>query len=754
MTMARAQQISGTVLLVAMFLIASVHAQEESFELGAIPPPQAPPPLFVNSVEVGIGYQSLDSFHMGRYGGITDKGPFAVFNAMLDGGDAWDSGSGKFWNAAAGVLGFDTLSFLARYGDQGRWRVSAFYDGFTRAYTETARSPFNGLGTRNLTLPRNWVTGVSSVQFSTLAQNLKPAELKVAWQNVGGDFVLVPRKGYEVRLKFNHRNRQGLRGQSLPFGQEANFPVGIFFPQPVDYDSNQFNASVAYAGQSLQWTAAYALSIFTDKIDAVTIPNPYSRSLGTPWQGGAFSGYPLATGQYGLPPDSVAHQFTLSGGYVISPKTRVTVRLSYALQMQNDAFLPYTINALLSVPEPLPRTSFDGKIHKTHLAMTLASREWQSIDISAGYVFDDRANRSPMDLYSYVANDVQDQPQPFIPGNSRYIRRNLPHSYTFHQVKAEAGYRIMPRTRMSLAYTGDFKWRSYQQVARTNEHTLKTKLLSNFATGSAWISYVYADRSGSRYDDEHPWILSHTASYLNASVFNQSIEHPLLRKFFLADRKRHEAKGGLTFDATAALAINVSGGYAKDDYAQSQLGLRKSESLTFDADVSYVYEERLTASAFYSFERIRSDQNGYLIFGVSENNPAQNWSVRNRDAVHTAGLRLDWHAVSQKLKLGGTYFLSNGVSRTGTLTAPFNIYTMAAPLPAAREITHNLGVMGEYTVRPDTAVRVGYTVERHRSRDWQYDGIGFALVAQILGSGILSPRYTAHVVWVSTRYQF
>ncbi len=739
-------------LLPAVFASKTALAQYDSFDLDAAP--TTAKPLFVNSLEVGLGYQSRDSFFIGRYGGVTGKGPFLIANGTLDGGDPWDSGDSQFWSAAFSVYGPDTLSFRGRFGNQGRWRASAYYETFERAFSDSALTPFDGIGTPTLTLPSDWRTSIRSDRFSTLEDSLKPLDLKVKWRTVGGDYLFIPLDGYEVRLSFSDRNRKGVRGQSLAFGHEGNFPVGVFFPQPVDYDSNRFTASVAYADQRLQWTAAYTLSVFRNGIKAVNVQNPFARSLGTPWPAGAFAGFPFAVGQYSLPPDSSAHQISLSGGYALTLKTRLRVTLSHTRQKQNDNFLPYTTTPELNVPVPLPRASLNGKVKKTHIRAVLTSRERKDLDFSAHYVFDDRENRSPIDTYAYIANDAQDQPQPFIPGNSRYIRLNLPHSFKFHQVKAEVGYRFSYRTRLSVTYKGDFKSRDNQQVSKTKTHEFKAKVLSTFDTGSVWASLTHSDRNGSEYNDALAWDLSHTDAYLNASPFNQSIEHSLLRKYNMADRTRTQLKASLSLSPTIQSGLSFTGAYSKDGYSNSALGLRRADSLILGSDFTYQLSDQVTATGFYSYEEYGSDQNGYLVFGLNRSNPNQEWRVNITDQIYTVGVTVDWQVRPDELSLGGRYYLSDGTSHTGVQTQDFNILTESAPLPSAQEKTHNIGLHGEYAVRPEMILRAGYTLEWHRSRDWQYDDIGLAPVAQILGSGLLSPRYTAHIGWATVQYQF
>ena len=737
-------------VLVALFAPAMSYAQNDDFVLDAAPVAQAPPPAFLNSAELGLGYQSTAPFFLARYGGVLRDSPYVIFKGSMVGGDAWDAKTARYWDADVNVLGFDVGSFRARYGEQGKWRVGASFDGFTRAYSESAQTPFDGIGSSVLTLPLNWAAANSSAGFAALNQNLKSAKLRVDWQTVAGDFVLIPIPRYEIRIHTSHRTREGLRSQSLPFGQEGDYPVGIFFPQKVDYESNEIASSIGFANARLQWNVGYTFSAFTDHITSTTVPNPFSRSLGTPWPAGIFAGYPNAIGQYSSPPDSSAHQFLANAGYMITPKTRLTARLSYTLQNQNDAFLPYTINPYLSAPTPLPRTLLNGSIRKTYLLLGLTSQPLDRLDVSASYTFDDRDNRSPMDVYNYIANDVQNQFS-LTPGASRYIRLNLPHSFTFHTAKAEAKYRFAPRVSLALGYTGDFQYRTNQQAAYTGEHALKAKLLGTFDSASGWISYSYADRRGSRYNDALAWNLSHTQAYLNASVNNRSIEHPDLRKYHLANRTRQEAKTGMTFDVTRAISMNVSGGYGATTYPDSLLGLTRSKSLLLDADVSYVIEKNVTASAYYTFERILSRQNGYILGNGNLTNAAQEWQTGNRDMTHTVGVRADWRA--GKYKVGATYNLSTGGMHTDVESTPFVIYTVTSALPETREITHNLGVNLEYAVRVDTTIKVGYTFQHHVSRDWQYD-LSLTPVAQLLGSGIMPPRYTAHVVALTTRFDF
>jgi MtrB/PioB family decaheme-associated outer membrane protein len=740
--------------ILGLLVASPTLAQDDAFDLGGEAPVKKAPPLFLSRLETGFGYQSADSFHFARYGGITEKGGFPILSGLFTGRDPWTSDGTRFWNAGISILGSDLRDLYARYGRQGSWQVGAFYRGFTRNFTESAKTPFSGAGTGTLALPGNWVSGNSSQRFTALEQSLKPLELKTEWQFMGGDAVLAPAgTGYELRLSFNRNTRDGLRADATAFGHEANFPVGVFFPSPVDYKTHRMKAALSYADAAVQWSAGYELSRFDNGIKSVLVPNPYSRSVGPSWPAGAFAGFPFAVGQYSLPPDSTAHQVSLNGAYALTPSTRLTAKASYALHKQDDRFFPYTITPQLTVREPLPRASLDGKIHKTFLSVGLTSREWTNIDLNAAYTYDGRDNRTDRELYSYVPNDAQDQVVSNPPGISRYIRFNLPRSFYFHKARAEAAYRFAPRAKFSLAYTGDFKTRTYQQVEQTDEHVVKAKLQSGFEAGSAWVSYAYARRTGSEYLDDLSWNESHTLNYLRASPFNRSIEHPLLRTYHLADRIRHEAKAGATFDVTTALTFNASAGTAKDRYPHTTYGRQRSKSLLLDGDVTYAADD-FSLSAFFGLERYRFTQAGYYMATGNLNNLNQVWRAENKDTIHSVGAKADWEVIENKLKLGAAYFLSDGLTEIDVQSTAFIPLAAVAPVPDGREITHNVKLSAAYNVTEAVTTKLGYTVEQHTSRDWQYDNIGLAPVAQILGSGIIPPRYYVHVVAVTLAYQF
>jgi MtrB/PioB family decaheme-associated outer membrane protein len=727
-----------TVKLVIAFTTSALA----QFEIGEIPKPKEPPRVFLTEFVSGLGYQSDDSFYLGRYGGSVERGWYGFVDGTFRGRADWDSDRTTFWDVRAAVANPNRFAVSATYGEQGVWRIAGFADAFTRFHTETGRTPFIGAGTSELRLPSTWNNAASALLLTGLREPLNPLELKTDWRSAGGEAVLDPRNGYQLRVRYDFRDRSGLVARGLSFGHESNFPSGLFFPLPVAYTTNRFTVTLSHADAAARWTwdASYGFHGFDEANAFVRVQNPYGRSIGQPWPGGAFAGYPRSFAQYSTPPDNVAHRFA--------------ARLSYTVQKQDDPFLPYSPVAQLAVVQPVPRDSLDGKVRKTFASLSMTAREWDTVDLAASYTYDDRENLTPIDLYNYIPGDAQDQAQPFVAGVSRYIRFNLPHSFNFQKVKAEAGIRPMTGTRLSLSYTGDFKDRDYQQVDETNENTLLAKALATFSRASGWVSAAYIKRTGSPYNDAAAWDASHTVAYLNAGPQNRSIEYPQLYRYYLANRKRTEFKGGVTFDATDAFTVSAGGGHARDNYDRSLFGLRRSRSLIANADIAYAVRDLLTASAFYTYERFTFAQKGYFIFGISLTNPRQEWTAESRDSTHTAGAQVDWQAVPDKLKVIGSYALSDGSAATDVDATGFTPLAAVSPLPDVVERTEQASVAFDYTFRPGLAVRVGYLHEKHTTRDWAYDNVAIAPVSQLIGMGIAAPRYGAHIVTLATRVAY
>ena len=88
-------------------------------------------------------------------------------------------------------------------------------------------------------------------------------------------------------------------------------------------------------------------------------------------------------------------------------RTRVNANLAYSLRLQNDAFLPHTINPAISSPGlALPQDSLDGMVGTLLLNVYASSRPLRPLTLSFKYRFYDFNDMSDTPLFpAHVVND-------------------------------------------------------------------------------------------------------------------------------------------------------------------------------------------------------------------------------------------------------------------------------------------------------------------------------------------------------------
>jgi len=119
----------------------------------------------------------------------------------------------------------------------------------------------------------------------------------------------------------------------------SQLSVGVFFPQPVDYQTNHAEASISMPTGNGQWSASYRFSVFRDALTSVTVQNPITARLCH--RGGRRARrLSVSFGQFSLPPDKRRPSIHGERRYAVSPRHARHRPFAYTIQTQNDAFLP------------------------------------------------------------------------------------------------------------------------------------------------------------------------------------------------------------------------------------------------------------------------------------------------------------------------------------------------------------------------------------------------------------------------------
>lgn len=714
-------------------------------------PVKKPATIYTSFVEAGIGYNSEDSFKFGEYSGLQSDGPFAIGNLLVRRRAAFDSGDTHYYEARADNLGLESRSARLEYGQQGTFKLFFVFDQLPHYRFDDGRTPFNGVGSGNLTLPAGWVPGADTSGFTALNPNLKSVEIKTDRMKFGGGFSWNFAPEWELKGSYMHEHKDGLETVAGIFGTSGGNPRAAILPEPIEQNTHQAELNLSYTGKKLQATFAYSASFYENDEKSLIWANPYTANAAwDPSQDYNLGGQ----GRLGVYPDNSAHQVSMSVGYTPDPTTRIAGNFSYGMMLQNEKFLPYTINSSLLVAAPLQSTdSLNGLVHKYHANLTVTNRPTRKLNLNGKYTFDKRDNDTPRSVYLTVPNDSADQGSL----SDARARVNRPYSYSSHKISADAGYRVIPSVKLYGGYDFEYRTRTFSEVDANYENTgrLKARFTpSPYVSGT--LGYSGSFRRGSSYESNQPLLDGHSEQHLATLAADELYENdPDLRKFYMADRDRHEVKATVTSNPFDPVTLGLVGSFSLDDYVNSSIGLTQADRIHAAVDLSYQAAKSLSLSGFFSYDRYNYVQDGYRRTGGAfppgaPRSTASLWEVQNNNRVYTAGIGAQWKPIKDKLEFRFDYLFSVAF----TEVKPESPGLTFAKLPDLESRLHALSVGGEYKFTETTSVRIGYRYEWFRAKDFALDDVDPDTVGQVLALGNSAPSYSAHVVGVSAKYRF
>jgi MtrB/PioB family decaheme-associated outer membrane protein len=653
------------------------------------------------SVDGGVGTVTEASQKFGDYTGLDRKGGFAI----LDGTVSHRGDDGYYADLWGADLGLDTRRLSGIAGREGQYSLSLGYAEIPRHLTEGARTPFVGNGGRVLTLPPGFPA--ADTASMPLGGTLQPIDTGFKYKrlDLGGSFI--GGEGWSANLILRHDERDGTRPAAGSF-----FSTASQFVAPVNEKTDGAELTLAYATRQLQATVSYQFSSFRNEDSGLTWSNPF------------FPVVPGATtGQLALAPDNQFHQLRGTAGYDISPTIRATGEVAWGRMTQNDAYLAPTENPLLAptVP-PLPAQSLDGKIDTFNAAVKLTATPMQGLRVTGSYDRDSRDNDTPVRSYPTVTTDM-------IVGTTP--RSNTPFSFTLDRFKliGDYGGGLPGNARITGGAEYDMRERTYQEVVTTRETTLWGKVAAQPTEKmSTWLKLAHSWRDNSVY---------------GTSVWFGYAENPLLRKFYLADRRRNSIEGRLDYAISETISLGFSADYADDDYEDSTVGLVSARTANIAVELLAAFTERTQGRAYFQTQSIRSQQNGSEAFA------APDWTGRMKDKFDMLGVGVKHQVTPNKFDIGADLT----VSRSRSDVAVDNLLA-APPFPTAETRLDAFTLYGTYILKDNLSITGSYQYERYDSQDWRFDGIGPATVFNLMALGMQPPNYSLSVFRVVLQYRF
>jgi len=650
------------------------------------------------SVDVGVGSVSKKSVKFGDYTGLDDKGAYFIGDGTL----RYKRADGTYWNVDAANLGLDSRSVDVEGGLQGTYKVLINYSELPHAYTDGARTPFLGNGGDSLNLPAGFP------RFSTTAglpaDALQDVDIATKRKKLGIGAAWTPAGAWEYEVKVRREKRDGTKRTAGSF-----FVNAAQLAEPVDYVTDQVDASASYTRGKWQAKLAYYGSRFSNDNSSLTWQDPFTPVNGE------------SQGQLALPPDNQFHQVSASLGYRFTERTRASADIAWGRMTQDAGFLAPTLNTATLGMVSSPRNSLNARADTLNGNVRLTSALTDQLRLNAAYIHDERDNETTWATYPSVVTDVFTVP-------SR-PRTNLPYSFNQDRVKLSGDYRVTPGTVVMAGYDYDQRKRTYQEVSKTEENTYWGKISNRpFDNVDASLKLSHSNRDGSKYRPV-PEIVP--------------AENPLLRKFNMADRDRDAARLRLDVVASDTVSLGFGFDYSRDDYSDSDIGLTDGRDRGYSADLSWMITEEASMHLFANRQQVDSRQRGSATYSSSD------WSAETRDTVDTVGVGVKYAVIQDKLDLGADYTYARSRTKTDVNTGLPN-----AAFPKLKNSLNSLRLYANYRLNETLSLVTSYWYEKYDSDNWMIDGVTPSTIPNVLAYGDDPPRYRVHLIRAALRYKF
>ena len=650
---------------------------------------------------------------------------------------------------AGSKWGQQDQEFSLRSGRLGLWEFGFDWDQTPHVYSTTGRTMYNETdrGVFRLSTPRP--------ALATWNRAALIDEISQRWDTARIFLNLTPTPDSELSAQYTRIHKDGDRPFSMAFGSPGNNFAEML--EPIEQTIHEVRLRGALARENWQLQFGYTLSMFRNANNRVIFDNP---CFGSPAGCGAADPAAVRSGQSSLPPDNMAHTVNLAGGLNLPFwRTRINGSVAYSIALQNESFLPHTINPAVAADRDLalPDDSLHGNVQNFMGMLSLTSRPLPKLTLGArDRVFD--------------MNDASEEP--IFPGHIvndrgavvRQARRAGRYDFRRQNADLDARYQLFAPLAVTVG-TGWERWdrNEHREVPESDEFYGK---LAVDVIPADWLQIRTTYRPSFRRINKYN-TRAHAEHVVEedpvAAAQGQSL---LLRKFDEAERDRHRVDLLVNIMPTDALTITPMAGYRYDDYILSVLGLQQEVSWSTGIDFGWTPTKWLSFSGGYVHEVIEQKMRsrsrpvtGVVTFDFAD----YDWISNMADTVDTyhAGLTavllpgvLDFTAGANFATATGRIETRNPVAPTSG-TAAQDATARAKPFPAFEDNLLRVDAALKYHFWKAWTATVGYAYESFQKNDWRTDRLTpFIPGVNTIWLGNDSRNYDAHIVGMTLAYRF
>lgn len=681
-------------------------------------------------------------------------------------------------------------------GRRGRYRLSASYEAVPHRFTG-GTFLFGGFGTGRLRiadvaqeqLQANEADAVARGGPPPAGDPTVPVPLDLEQQRIvnglyaaapGVSFGLdrrrlaatlegSPWRDLRVWARVQNENRTGARvvgtgsyerwqdGSGAAHTVDRFIALGAELAEPLDYRTFGLAAGAGLARETWSADAEYTVTIFRNFEGVLRWDNPFRATDAA--QVGAVDRSRFAVGQLVLPPDSVAHDVSLSGATDLPLHGRLAASVSWGVITQDDAFYPYTQNSAIVATDlagnpvgpastaALPAHDLAGDVRTLAGTLSASVRPMTPLTVTGRYRvyrYDGRSDEIVFPGYAAFGESGWRRERND-PGGAAVLDAPVANEvFDYWRHEAELAGDLRVSRHLSVTVEGGWEgWRyDHLRVDALDEWSIGAgATLRPLRNASLRARYRFSDRTSS--------------GYLRGNT-QENPEARGLMNFNWSDRRRHLAEARAQWAPHRVLSLGLIGRLVDESYGGETEGGTTVDAFRFgrtdvrvwsgSADVTVTPLERLSLQASYTRdhrkERLANSakDDGPKSAGFFVNpdgspltdsfSPVNYWSSDVTDTADTLGVGFTFDVVPRRVVLDARYGLSfgevdvdtwnpNGVVVGGT--TPTLLNAVASDWPAVDSRLHEVVVDLAWRLTPRVRTGARYLFADYDLDDWAWD---------------------------------
>lgn len=692
-------------------------------------PPVQPVQPWTMTVDFGVRGSAIDG-DAARYERYRDLGDGLFVETLRAGGER----RGWLYAFAGDHLGRTDQRLFAQATDPGTFRGHVMWDQIPMLLSRTTETLYDGIGTGVLTIDDPLQAQVQANPIALVPifdQFARQFEMKTRRHIAEGEAEYAPTPRLTVTVLARHTDREGV----IPYGGSFGHSSLVELPAPTNYTISEFEGGAEYVKDILLLRAGYSGSWFNNEATTVAFDNPFRAvdSVGA-----------SSRGRLSMPPGNSFISVNGLAAVKLPARSRATAYVSVgSLTDAGDPIMAQTINTALS-PGPLDRATVEGEARTTAVNLTFTSRPRRDLDLDVRYRTYDYDNRTPeffLDQRVAYDNTVSTLEPPI---------HTEPYGVERQTFDADLRWTPFGRSSAGIGYSILAEERTFRIFESTADNVFR---LTFDTLGNRWFTlrtkYEHAQRRGDGIEQ-------------GEALLREIGEQPGMRHFDLASRNRDRVTLLATVTPVNNLSGTVSVGAGKDDYLESEFGLRDNDHQVYTTGLDWIPDDRLLFGGSYAYENYNAlNRSRQANPGPQFDDPSRNWAADQADRAHTVTAYAGIKQVAGKVDIDVAYDFSRARAHYTYLTGPISDRTLPeevevpSTLPPPEELPPVLSELQRgtadvvYALTTRVALGFSYWYEKYRVQDFTLDIDANPVLprGQALLIGYLYRPYTANTFW-------